>query len=140
MHIFVRTGNNPALDVGVEVADCDDCGNCGLQGQMSVYLPAGAYWFVMEGFSSSNGAYQVAVSCPVVTPPTPVVVGTLTCGTNVTGNTTGANHTVGMGAPENWYMFTAPQTALYIFDSCGSSYDTYVFTSLHLFMSCNIQL
>ena len=123
MHIFVRTGNNPALDVGVEVQDCDDCGNCGLQGQMSVYLPAGQYWFVIEGFSSNSGVYQVAVSCPV---PTPVVVGTLTCGTNVTGNTTGANHTVGMAAPENWFMFTAPQTGIYIFDSCGSSYDTFV--------------
>jgi hypothetical protein len=97
------------------------------------------YWFVIQGFASSFGAYQVTVSCgnPLnSTPPTPaptaaptatpiaVVVGTLTCGTDVTGNTTGRDNTVGSQAPEEWWMFTAPATGLYIFDSCGSNYDT----------------
>lgn len=52
------------------------------------------------------------------------VVGTLACGMVVSGNTTGANNTVEEPAPENWWIFTALQTGLYTFDSCGSAYDT----------------
>ena len=140
MHIFQRTGPNAVSDVGLELAAVDDGPLCGLQGTLTVSLPNGSYWFVMQGFSSSFGAYQVAISCtadspaptssptapttaPVAVPtaaPTPAsaFVASLTCNTNATGTTTTAN-------PQNWYMLTAVQQGVYTFNACGSSYDTY---------------
>ena len=95
---------------------------------------------VMDGFSTSNGVYQLIATCPQTNAPTtvgqtyaptaaptptqPVVVGTLACNTPTTGNTTGGTHNVGMAAPEEWWMFTSPIAGLYTFDTCGSSYDT----------------
>ena len=94
---------------------------------------------VVDGAGGSDGVYNLSVSCPptfaptiapttpaptVYTPPTPDVVGTLTCDMVATGNTTGANNTVEEPAPENWWMFTASEGGLYTFDSCGSQYDT----------------
>ena len=94
----------------------------------------------MDGFATSNGVYSLTTTCaptnaPTIagqtyaptaapTPVAPVVVGTLACGATSTGNTTGGTHTVGMAAPEEWWMFTSTVTGSYTFDTCGSSYDT----------------
>jgi hypothetical protein len=137
MHIFQKTGPNAVSNVGLEIAAVDDGPLCGLQGTLTVFLPNGSYWFVMQGFGSSFGAYQVTVSCYTFSPtgsptaaptsgstpsaaPTPAsaFVASLTCEANATGTTTTAN-------PQNWYMLTAVQQGVYTFNACGSSYDTY---------------
>ena len=95
---------------------------------------------IMDGFASNSGVYNLVAICPTAAPtnvgdtlppsaapttqPQPVVVGTLACGTTSTGNTTGGTHTVGMGAPEEWWMFTSPVAGVYTFNTCGSNYDT----------------
>jgi hypothetical protein len=43
MHIFQRTGPNAVSNVGLELAAVDDGPLCGLQGTMTVLLPAGSY-------------------------------------------------------------------------------------------------
>jgi hypothetical protein len=46
---------------GVEITSNDDA--CGLQSELVVSLTAGTYWLVVEGFSSSEGNYSLAVNC-----------------------------------------------------------------------------
>ena len=101
---------------------CDDCGPCGTRTVLTSTLSAGAYWVVMDGFSSSRGTYRLVITCPA----TRTIRGTVSCAQTVTGTTTGAANTVGHSAPENWWRFAAPRNGLYVFNSCGSSYDTYI--------------
>ena len=121
--VFEKTGSNPGIDVGVEITSCDDCGECGNQAQLAVLLTPGSYWVVVEGGGAnlSSGVYNLTVEC---TTPAPVLAGTLVCGVNATGNTTGATHIVGSESPENWWGFRAADVGVYTFDSCGSDFDT----------------
>ena len=51
--------------------------------------------------------------------------GDLTCGSNFTGDTTGAAHNVGSSSGEHYYRLTVAYTTEYTFSTCeGSSYDT----------------
>jgi hypothetical protein len=119
--IFEKTGSNPGINVGEQIASCDGCGNCGSQAQLAVLLTPGAYWVVLEGSANQSGVYNLTADCST---PDPTLAGTLPCGVNSTGNTTGAINAVGSTSPENWWAFTAVDGGSYIFDSCGSDFDT----------------
>eukprot|EP00036_Acanthoecidae_sp_10tr_P009420 CAMPEP_0182916104 /NCGR_PEP_ID=MMETSP0105_2-20130417/746_1 /TAXON_ID=81532 ORGANISM="Acanthoeca-like sp., Strain 10tr" /NCGR_SAMPLE_ID=MMETSP0105_2 /ASSEMBLY_ACC=CAM_ASM_000205 /LENGTH=412 /DNA_ID=CAMNT_0025053033 /DNA_START=120 /DNA_END=1358 /DNA_ORIENTATION=- len=54
------------------------------------------------------------------------VAGNASCSQTYTGSTSGARHTVGHPAPEIWYLFTAPASGQYNFNTCGSAYDTWI--------------
>lgn len=136
IHIYSRGANNAQ---GGAVATCDDCGPCGTRTVLNnLNLAAGNYWVVMDGFGNSRGSYRLSVSCPGDPPPPPPtslptnpgssgpIQGTVTCSQVATGNSATGSHSVGHGAPEHWWRFTAPQTGVYNFNSCGSSYDTYI--------------
>lgn len=69
--------------------------------------------------------YNLTIDCSLAADP-PAVMGMLTCGADVSGNTTSASNSVGMVEPDNWWMLTVSEQALYTFDSCGSSFDTCV--------------
>ena len=53
---------------GLEVAgavdfDCDDDGGAGLQSQLDLTnVPAGVYYFIVDGFTSNSGAYNLNIS------------------------------------------------------------------------------
>ena len=75
---------------------------------------------VIEGFSSSQGDYTVDMICPAA------FDGEITCGQTVTGTTSGSGSTHGNAAPDHFYSFTVTEPQVYQFDSCDSSYDTWL--------------
>jgi hypothetical protein len=114
-------------DLTAEIAGCDDCGPCGLQTVLDAQLPAGEYNLVIEGFSSTEGNYDVAMICP--DPGTSSIQGTIGCDQTVTGSTEGADNTLGNDGGEHLYAFSVPSGSLHNFiqfDSCDSTYDTYL--------------
>ena len=74
---------------------------------------------VIEGWSNSQGDYTVDMNCPTID-------GTIECGQTVTGTTSGEDNTHGNAAPDHFYSFTVTEPQVYQFDSCDSSYDTYL--------------
>jgi hypothetical protein len=54
-----------------------------------------------------------------------------------THSATGGTYITGDPAPEHWYSFTAPSRSVYTFNTCGSSYDTWVhiYTAVRLVLS-----
>jgi hypothetical protein len=97
-------------------------GPCGLQTVLTAVLNPGTYFVVMDGFASSSGVYQLAISCPT----TAFTMASITCGSTVTGTTVGGVSTIGNGAPEVYYRFSAPFSGSYTLNSCGSAYDTHI--------------
>ena len=92
---------------------------------LQISLSAGDYMVVMDGYYTDRGVYRLAISCPADS----FYQGWLTCtGANqtVTGSTTGGTSVVGHAAPEHFFLFSAPYYGDYVFNSCGSSFDTYV--------------
>lgn len=89
-------------------------------------LPRVRQQVVVDGFSTSSGRYTLtAQGCPGQI----VNQGNVACGINVTGNSATGTNTVGQAAPEHWYQFMAPIDGNYTFNTCGSSYDTWVRTT-----------
>merc|ERR1711937_1035346 len=76
-------------DLTEEHCSCDDCGDCGLQTVLDCELQAGHYVLVVDGFSSREGDFEVALTCPQ---------STIECGGTQTGFTTGAASVVGSDA------------------------------------------
>ena len=56
----------------------------------------------------------------------PVYQGQLGCGGDVTGTTTDSISVVGNIAPDHSYSFYAPHAGVYVFDSCASTFDTWL--------------
>lgn len=84
-------------------------------------LTQGSYWVVIAGYDTSAGNYTMTVTCPVS------IVGNVACGETMSGNTTtGANSVGEHPAPDHWWRLTAPRDGNYTFDTCGSSFDTWV--------------
>ena len=48
------------------------------------------------------------------------------CNQVMSGSTAGGSSSAGGAAPDVWWPFQAPNTGVYTFNSCGSSYDTWV--------------
>ena len=66
-----------------------------------------------------------APTTPPETPPPGETSGEITCGSTVTGDTTGATHVVGSSSGEHWYTITVTETQQWTFSTCsGSAYDT----------------
>jgi hypothetical protein len=80
------------------------------------------YNIVIEGFSSYAGAYVLGMSCPAGD-----TAGSDTdlCGTRLSGSTVGEDSNFGNAAGEMTYDFVASGSN-YIFDACGSNYDSYL--------------
>ena len=128
-----------------EVAQCDDgsapagaswsCGpRCGLQSRLTVALAPGAYVVVVEGYDSATGGYTLASTCETTgttVSPVPVesIESSLFCGGTAHGSTAVPGLTSVVGEPSNEHIFglevTGRATA-YVFDTCGSSFDTVV--------------
>ena len=75
---------------------------------------------VIEGFSSSQGDYTVDMNCPSG------FDGEIACGQTVTGTTTGSGSTHGNAAPDHFYSFTVATAGVHTFNSCDSTYDTWL--------------
>ena len=48
------------------------------------------------------------------------------CNQVMSGSTAGGSSSAGGAAPDVWWPFQAPNTGVYTFNSCGSSYDTWI--------------
>ena len=113
-----------------EIISCDDCGPCGVQSVVEVELETGDYVVVLEGYASSEGDYTLAMNCFGGGRE-----GSIQCGSTVRGNTVGTVSSLGNGGGDHFYSFTVNSTTnaagveqdqMFQFDSCGSSYDTYL--------------
>ena len=132
----------------VEVAHCDDAGDCAGSGAVvgvdycaeynrarlsTGALRAGEYLVLLEGYGSYEGAYELSVSC--ATPCGDALAalggacaGELACAQTVTGDTSGAVSVSGTsGSGDAWFALTldGPVDEL-TFDTCASDFDTYL--------------
>lgn len=86
-------------------------------------LPGGDYVLVVEGFSSSEGEYNVVMNCA----DGGFLDGDIACGQTVTGTTVAAGSHVGNGASDHIYHFTTTSGENVLqFDACASAFDTYL--------------
>lgn len=111
--IFARNGNS----YGEEIASCDDCGPCGAHASLTVDLPVGQYWIVVDARPDAvtdRGQFSLQILCPTPTQ------GELPCDTSVFGSVVDAANTYGWGRGDHFYNFVAPHDGEYIFDTCGS--------------------
>ena len=68
------------------------------------------------------GTYRLTTACGPVLHSSE---GDLTCGSNFTGDTTGAAHVVGSSSGEHYYRLAVTSPREYTFSTCtGSNYDT----------------
>eukprot|EP00041_Stephanoeca_diplocostata_P008019 m.115179 g.115179 ORF g.115179 m.115179 type:complete len:567 (+) comp17137_c0_seq10:1-1701(+) len=116
---------NYSETVGDYVASCDDCGPCGDRAALAVNLTIGAYWIVVDGDGTGQeGAYNLAVSCPV---DSVIVRGSAECGGNYTGDTSeGVDGILDVSPEEVWIVTVVDNRTEYVFDTCGSDFDTIV--------------
>ena len=105
---------------GSQVASCDDCGPCGVQTVLTANLGAGWYWLVVDGYSSSEGNFQMSMTCASD------LDGAVSCGQSWSGYSGGAGNHVGNSASDHIYEFTLSQSYDVTFNSCGSNYDTWL--------------
>jgi len=69
----------------------------------------------------------VGTRTPTPAPTMSVASGTISCGSAVAGDTTGATHVVGRVSGEHHYRLTVPHAREYTFETCeGSSFDTFL--------------
>jgi hypothetical protein len=113
-----------SADLSVEKDGCDDCGDCGVQSVMDTDLPGGDYLLVIEGYSTDEGDYRVQMICGDES--NGEFDGALECGSTVTGSTVGATNSIGNPAGDRLYSFTVDTDSAVQFDSCDSSYDTFL--------------
>ena len=135
-------------DLQTEYASCDDCGPCGLKTVLDTgALAAGEYALIVEGYTTSEGVYNVVMHCQEEIDLVVQYDGDIHCETIVAGNTDHAGgiwqSNVGTQAIEHLYNFTVerPGVANIEFDSCNSDFDTHLtVTSPDLqttYMSCD---
>eukprot|EP01048_Picozoa_sp_COSAG05_P003981 COSAG05_NODE_197_length_14521_cov_113.902995_6_plen_365_part_00 len=110
----------------VEVAGCDDCGDCGLQTVLEAALLPGNYILIVEGYSSSEGNFVLSMECSQTTQYD--ALQTVQCGDQITGTTEGGTHVVPGGqSPERLYAFEVDETQRLVqFNACASSFDTWL--------------
>jgi hypothetical protein len=101
---------------GTQVCFCDDCGPCGLQTILDCALDAGEYLVVVDGYSSSEGDFNLGLTCGP----------SVGCGESVSGSTLGAMNVLGNSAGDSLYSFSLDAPSVVTLDSCGSTFDTYL--------------
>ena len=146
MDTFLRVMDH---DLSQEFAACDDCGPCGLQTVLdTAALPPGDYALVVEGYSVSEGAYEVGMHCAMDTAGSEIYDGRIECGETVQGDTSEGVwrsdvDSGGNEASEHIYLFTVGDggVANIEFDSCASEFDTYLMVMspdlTHEYRSCD---
>lgn len=133
---FVFSTAMSGFDTIIDVRDLNSCAelacsdNFGMSasGRVSVPLAQGQEVFaIVDGAFGQSGFYNLSISAtPVSSCPT----STLTMvPSTVSGSTVGSSNSfaptcVSSNAPEHTYIFTAPTTGTFVFDTFGSSYDT----------------
>ena len=115
-----------STDLGEERHGCDDCGDCGLQTVLDADLPPGDYVLVVEGFSSNEGTYSVTMNCDTHDLGDFEPIACAMGGVPVTGTTVGAEDNMGNPSGERLYAFTLSTDAAIQFDSCASTFDTFL--------------
>ena len=119
----------------VEVAGCDDCGECGTQAVLATGpLAPGEYLLVVEGFSTAEGDYLVTMACHDVCGDALRALGgrcdgAIACGATVAGDTDDGAHGSALGndAGDAFYFFELEADVDGVtFDSCASAFDTWL--------------
>ena len=111
----------------IELASCDDCGDCGTRAILDAVLtcadPTGTctYNLVVEGYGRVEGEYDIAMNCNGLSQD-----GAISCDATVSGDTTGSENMLGSAGGDHLYSFSLAERTNVRFDSCDSSYDTYL--------------
>ena len=110
---------------GTQVSSGDDDGNCGVHTILtSSMLAPGSYTLLVEGFSTHSGSYTVAMSGDGCRGES--THSSISCGDTRTGSTAGHSSDLGGVSPDNTYQFQVVTAGSFVFNSCGSSYDTWL--------------
>lgn len=113
---------SPDLDTQLEA--CDNCGSCDLQTTLDAQLTCEEatceYALVVEGSAELEGAYNVSMRCQEMT----AMEGSVSCGRTLIGDTTDESG-LSDGA-DHFYTFVLDEKKMLQFDSCDSSYDTFL--------------
>ena len=116
-----------SADLSIELAACDDCGPCGDRTVLDLYLTCDAatcnYALIIEGYSGNEGAYSVTMNCASSQTQ---VSESISCGQTKIGSTVGASSVTGNAGGDHMYTFVLAEDGLVQFDSCASSYDTFI--------------
>ena len=101
----------------------------GQQSQVTVALTAGQQVLVVvDGWNNASGTFTLHIGQPMPCPTG--ALGSFVPQT-ATGTTSGSSSRTGscggVSGPEASYTFTAPATALYLFDTIGSAFDTILY-------------
>jgi hypothetical protein len=112
----------PTLDTQIE--GCDDCGQCGSQTVLDAQLRCDEdiceYVLVVEGFAELEGTYSVMMRCDDPSQ----MEGSIGCGQTVIGDTAAPDGS--LNGADHFYTFALDATRIIQFDSCDSSYDTFL--------------
>ena len=82
------------------------------------------YFILIEGYADTQGVYSVSMDCDGA--PAATINGTIACGGVATGSTVGAASNHGNEAGEAFWAFELPVHTAVQFDSCASSFDTWL--------------
>ena len=115
-----------SADLETELESCDDCGPCGTRTVLDAELDCDQdecnFALIVDGYNFGTGHYIVTMHCL----DEQEVDGTVDCDQVVVGSTQGASSSVGRGGADRLYSFSIDYARLVQFDSCASSYDTYM--------------
>lgn len=101
---------------------CDANGGLFTRTKLSVILDPGCYVFVVEGYSTEQGAYDIVVSCSVNF--TAQSASNITCGATRSGNTTGGGVHVPLTSPAAIFPFNISADYQPVsFSACRSGFD-----------------
>lgn len=120
LHLFDLSNGN--CNAGA-IASNDD--NCGLQSSITMScLSAGTYVIVVEGWSTSTGAYTLTVStsnCGCTIPPTDCGGGTTVCNDQAfSGNSSGSGATQELTASNQGCLSVEHQSSWYFFEATSA--------------------
>jgi hypothetical protein len=113
-------------DLSTQLASCDDCGPCGrhavLDAELTCDQPTCDYALLVEGYQEDEGEYTIVMRCVVASQ----FEGDVQCGDVAVGDTVGAVASGVSDGADHFFNFTLNTNKLVQFDSCSSSYDTFL--------------
>jgi hypothetical protein len=122
---------DPCTTTPAELAYNDDF--CGLQSELTVFLTAGTYYTLVEGYSSSEGNYELAMTCAgAVDPCDTWTEMDVTLPYHGLGDNTGAQDIYGSVAGDVGYKFTIGVDSYVELATCFDG--TLIDTDSHWFM------
>ncbi len=119
-------------DDGAIVARNDDTTSCSLQSELTVPLPIGDFYIMIEGYGSGeSGTYSMTMTCEAF-PSELDTIGSIACGETKLGNTTSEDSKFYSESPEHIYDFVIYTTTDVVLDTCNFHPDNFFDTTIFI--------